>query len=439
MFVAQLASKYGRNNIMQAFHNDGSVDWDSRILASGNTVRSKLQNRYERDGVDSRYAEFSSPVLSSFKSTLGMLEMFTDDNYGWNYSCGMHFHIGSLKRSEYDKLRKQLADIKLLRALYVKAHADMCEHQTSRLDNAERKERYYRFWETDREVFNDQHRGYKYRFLNFGHRNTLEFRFFCPCMHKADNLLKFMTLLMSMLNEPTTEPISLSVQPMENSTKELRSTFEVHKHIQKVFRTNFNVRSIDNPREEHIVPYMVFAKSFNKYREFSKVIEKYYPKFSSLHKKHLSMRIADKKIWMKYMRPKGYISPGWVTMGRDMGKKVIPYGDLAYYIKSNGTENLVSFPSREWFIAPNPSGMTLRREEPYEPFVAQPFDSSRFYQIDRDVYQVEGLGIGAVAYGANIPVSTADIANTSGPLQLSDLLVHDSPITPTPTSSGLDT
>lgn len=134
--------------------------------------------------------EFASEIYPVARDLVKDLELFDSKHYKWNWSCGLHLHIGVRDYRDQQKLRAIMCDYDLQRDLYELATTKMCNHQRERLLN---HDYYCKFWDKRRALISSYTSGSdKYRFMNFHPQGTLEFRFLVPCFHKAQNVKKLL-------------------------------------------------------------------------------------------------------------------------------------------------------------------------------------------------------------------------------------------------------
>ncbi|CAM6004588.1 unnamed protein product [Sphagnum balticum] len=151
-----------------------------------------------RDG-GSEVTEFASDVYDSFSKAMDDMAKFNDDRYRYNYTCGLHFHVGGNgERSTTEQLENMLCDFSFQKKLLDMARNDMGPVQRERTANVNG---FCRFWESAKDLQHTKYQHEKYRFMNF-HGNTLEFRFLAPCQQKVENVLLLMEAIRKQLAEP---------------------------------------------------------------------------------------------------------------------------------------------------------------------------------------------------------------------------------------------
>ncbi len=197
------------------FVSDGSVrvnpEWEAQkipvyvdcrncIRDSGDRIQQYCPEHhavYHREGTVS--SEYATDVFQDFPACLEALKKFTKKNHIWNETCGLHFHVGLKGSTDLNKHYRKLFAIACNKSYIeelAKEALTWCDCQKSRLGNTDRS-RFYLPYGSAREMISASKGSHvKYRFVNFHPRyKTLEFRFLCPCEHKAANVVKLMNSL----------------------------------------------------------------------------------------------------------------------------------------------------------------------------------------------------------------------------------------------------
>jgi hypothetical protein len=144
-----------------------------------------------------QFSEVASKILN-YKGIIDFLSLFTDDNYTYNMSTGLHLHIG-LKKVGGRILQGALCDFKLISKLQKIALTEMCDCQKERL--RDENNYYFNLAKTKNSLINNYRTQTKYKFLRFHPSGTLEFRFLKPCVHKIENVKKLIDEIIKYLNE----------------------------------------------------------------------------------------------------------------------------------------------------------------------------------------------------------------------------------------------
>lgn len=195
--------------------------------------KSEYKNQLAYTG-NNMASEYASPIFDDFSEMVKMLKLFkNNDNYVSNQTCGLHLHVGvkekvlgseivtksvlqyddlggvreglrqetvQIKTKYWKKLYQTVQNWQLQNYLYKEALNDYCDCQKLRLTT---NDRYCKVYPTRSDMVNASYgSNIKYSFMNF-HRgyNTLEFRFFSPCQHKAENVYKLVSSLTDFLGE----------------------------------------------------------------------------------------------------------------------------------------------------------------------------------------------------------------------------------------------
>lgn len=149
--------------------------------------------------------EYASGVFDEADKMLDTMQMFDPKNYVWDFSCGLHLHIGGELFNEAGanideasaELKSVFCDYKFLQAVRKSALNEFCSHQAERLA----RHASYCEWVGRQTLINTFYNHHKYSFLNFHPQGTLEFRFLCPCEHKIANVKKLLAMIDEHLNK----------------------------------------------------------------------------------------------------------------------------------------------------------------------------------------------------------------------------------------------
>jgi hypothetical protein len=160
---------------------DGSVH-ESNIL-----YNAKL-NRW------SEYTELNLGIFNNQKDLITALETFENKkNYFMDESCGLHLHIKPKK--DVDSFRELFEDVDFVLNLEKFASNNLCSCVK------DRESVHFCAWYRGFDDFMRDFKGQtKYRFVRNHPSGTMEFRFFSPCIHKENNVSKFLTYMIHLLN-----------------------------------------------------------------------------------------------------------------------------------------------------------------------------------------------------------------------------------------------
>ncbi len=140
--------------------------------------------------------EINAGVFKTQKEVLDLLgELRAFKDHFFDKSCGLHLHIKPKRNAR--NVRARIFDFGFLRDVEKYAYTNLCEHVKAR-----RRNRYClpdtNIYRTVREI----REGSKYKFMrNHTEHGTLEFRFFSPCEHKAENIKMFMDYFIARLGD----------------------------------------------------------------------------------------------------------------------------------------------------------------------------------------------------------------------------------------------
>lgn len=162
---------------------------------------------YRREGRPS--TEYESSIYTDLDKCLNDLKKFTPTTHVWNETCGLHFHIGNKQALKINPKTGQLKNNKLFGLVsnlqylkeLIEASLTWCACQKSRMENTNRRTRYYQMYPDSRNLIQSARgRSEKYRVVRFHlEYNTLEFRFLSPCEHKVQNVINLLNHLTTYL------------------------------------------------------------------------------------------------------------------------------------------------------------------------------------------------------------------------------------------------
>ncbi len=172
-----------------------SVDRKTDGSVHGRDIAST--NRIDLDDIEGGSywspTELGLGVFSNIKSLLEVMGLFINKKtYFMDESCGLHLHI---KAKELEN-REVFWDLPLIKKLEEFAFTELCNCQKKRKDN-----RFCLNYGAFRCFYSDIVSKTKYRFVRNHPSGTMEFRFFCPCEHKVENVEKFLNYTFELLNQ----------------------------------------------------------------------------------------------------------------------------------------------------------------------------------------------------------------------------------------------
>lgn len=162
--------------------SDGSVH-SSDIIDDNRIIRGLIDD----------YTEYNVGIFKNKEDLLNAVRLFENGkNYFMDTSCGLHLHI----KPKDEKIKELFWDLDFISKLENFAFKNLCECQKKRYGN-----RFCEVYTNLKYFISDIKNQEKYRFVRNHPSGTLEFRFFSPCPHKAENIEKFLNYMFRLLEK----------------------------------------------------------------------------------------------------------------------------------------------------------------------------------------------------------------------------------------------
>ena len=194
-------------------------DEDGEFKADG-SVQGLEENVFDSQA---DWQEYASGVFTDWLELKKTLKIFGKENFAWNQTCGLHFHLKAKgRKSKNDFLRFLAGNFDVIKKLQDFAKNNLCGCLRERLAN----NYFFRNYQAGREIIRSAESGDKYRFLRFHPSGTLEFRFLPPCEHKAENVRKMILYFLTLLNSKKNYKVGGKIEMAEITTGKIENVLD---------------------------------------------------------------------------------------------------------------------------------------------------------------------------------------------------------------------